>query len=291
MVYRARDIPTSSKVKRWWIVTALVLAAWGSPVEAAVSVHPARLEFRLGVDGVVEQAITVRNSGAQVVILQSEAVALSDVSPLVKNENVDWLQPSASLTLAPNETAILAVKAQDRPKLSPGGHYAAVKLTEIGEAGQALTANPALLVPVFAVKEGGETVSLTLDAWQVERRLAGAPQRIAVSWRATGNTHVVPRGVVTLRDKQGVIWQKVLNESSGYIFPGQSRTFAVDPLPKLSGWKMRQLTLTLDSRPDGAAESDRVVRHFWYIPSGWWWGAGAVVLAVLIVLRRRSGDK
>ena len=168
-----------------------------------------------------------------------------------------WLTLSAdSLNLAAHQKALVTATINNDSSLAPGGHYAAIVATLLSQSGggkNQVSVKQKISSLVLATKTGGERYDLRLEKIQQNGSFVNLPDQVALTFKDPGNTHVVPRGIVYLKDNGGKIIKKgIINEQSGYVLPSSDRVFMVD-LKKITlpNFWNRSYKLQVDYRYDG----------------------------------------
>lgn len=175
-----------------------------------------------------------------------------------------WMRlPTDRMILPAGATEVIPVVIENKESLSPGGHYGAVAFQMENSSGDTLESS---LVSVrssfaslfFVKKSGGEVMNLEYRGiLRMDRDALGVPGKIFLRFQNAGNAHLVPRGIVTVRDIWGrVVRRSVLNEESGRILPESFRTYTV-PLKNMApAFLPGTYTISVEYRYDG---SDDVV--------------------------------
>jgi hypothetical protein len=142
-----------------------------------------------------------------------------------------WLVPGAdTVNLAPGDSKTISVTIENRPSLSPGGHYAAILLTSQpppdGASRPKVIINQVLSSLVLVKKIGGERYDLALDRLSVKRSLVSLPGQVTLRFHNIGNIHAVPRGVIELKDPRGrLVKRATINQESGWVLPESFRVY------------------------------------------------------------------
>lgn len=144
-----------------------------------------------------------------------------------------------TVDLQPEETKTVPVIIDNRSSLQPGGHYGAVVASVdsslAAESGNQLGVNQQLVSLVFVKKVGGEHYDLKLSGITQNGNWFHPPDTIKLRFQNPGNVHVVPRGLVTLKNPAGkVIAKGVINSESATVLPESFREVYV-PLTKTGG--------------------------------------------------------
>lgn len=122
------------------------------------------------------------------------------------------------------------VHVQNRPNLSPGGHYIAIVSRLVSEEDAQQKIIPAVGSLLMIHKKDGEQVNLSLRS--VENAAKGVVFHLAdtveLSFENQGNIHVTPRGTITVTDLfNRVVQQGTINENSSLVLPGMRRIIGV----------------------------------------------------------------
>jgi hypothetical protein len=198
-----------------------------------------------------------------------------------------WLQlPQKSLTLQPKQSVKITANILNLPSLSAGGHYGALMIG-LDNGGKQASGNGVSLHPVassllFVTKIGGDTHKLSLANVYVKRSMLRLPGSVTLRFHNDGNTHLIPRGSVSLYDgRQRLISKGIINQDSGIILPGTFRRYSVYlssvHRPLLPG----HYTLNVDFRFDGISQYRRYSTSFFSIPR---LARTIEVLIVLVIL-------
>ncbi len=109
--------------------------------------------------------------------------------------------------------------------LSPGGHYASIVIRLRSALSENQVLLPAVSTFILVRKEGGERYHLSLKKSELLDAIGnGIPAKTELVFSNQGNTHVVPRGSIEIKDFLGrVVAKSIVNESSLYVFPGTER--------------------------------------------------------------------
>lgn len=201
-----------------------------------------------------------------------------------------WLiLPNNNIVLAPGQKTTVTPVISNEGSLAPGGHYAAIVATVLDpDSGSSnnVSVKQKISSLVLAVKTGGEKYDLSLAKIQTNGNLLRLPDQVDLTIRGTGNTHVVPRGVVTLKDGNKIISRGVINQESSFLLPATTRDFTSE-LHQLSkpSWLHHSLTLQVDYRYDGLdkfATKTVMIRYY----SAYFWTVIFLIIAVLVVAWR-----
>lgn len=208
-----------------------------------------------------------------------------------------WMRPEKDVvSLAPGESEALRVVIENRESLSPGGHYGAV-LFQVGNEEGSVTddntvaVNQLVSVLVFAKKQGGEIYSLNLRERVWEKSFFRGIQQVSLRFQNEGNVHLVPRGMIIVRDPLGRAVQKgVINSESGIVLPESQRTFVTKFVELAPLFIPGRYTLLTEYRYDGREVFETTLDTRILLP--WPFVAGVGVVSILVIVRylRRKKD-
>lgn len=183
------------------------------------------------------------------------------------------------VTVAARQTAKVAVAITSEDDMKAGGHYGAVLVTPLstGEDDK-VQLNHVATSLIFLKKQGGESYKLNLQEYEVRSGLFRAPRGAAVAFQNAGNVHVIPRGIITIKDPRGrVVSQGTINSESAIVLPESQRRLDVPLQPVSRSLVPGMHTVSVSYRYDERAEFTTEESSFLYVN-------GLVVIAVLLVL-------
>lgn len=159
-----------------------------------------------------------------------------------------------TISVANNSIATIPIVIKNTKDLAPGGHYGAVIISvNTGQTANSINLRQNLVSLMFVDKMGGEVYGLQLNSF-TPNTLHSVPQDVTMSFKSTGNVHVVPRGYVTVNDPHGQLVAKgIINPESTLVMPGTSRQFVTILQPVNSSTRKGRYTLTVHYRYDGNA--------------------------------------
>lgn len=199
------------------------------------------------------------------------------------------------LVLQPKQTYDLKASILNLPSLAPGGHYGALMISLAD--GQPSPKQQVGLQPIassllFVTKPQGATHQLSLSDVYFSHSLISLPRKVTLRFQNTGNTHVVPRGEVTLKAPDGKPVSKgVINPDSNIILPQTYRRYQVD-LQRLAGSGSHgRYSLRVDFRFDGIDGFRSYQSSFWYLEPAILWFIALIVLAAVALAAVRFKKK
>lgn len=233
-----------------------------------ITVSPPLKEITLG-PGLLETSsdISIENNTAAPVVASLKLVDLKDLGEFggsnlsqaglpEKYKLANWLSlpEGDNVKIGSNESVKVKVKITNRQDLSPGGHYGAIIITTSadGSKNENVSLSQQLASLLFVKKTGGEHYGMELTSLTPNSSVR-IPDSIALNFKNTGNTHVVPRGFVEVTDpKNRLVAKAIINPDSVFILPEQSRSLTALFKPVAnSGGISGRYTITAYYRYDG----------------------------------------
>jgi hypothetical protein len=151
-----------------------------------------------------------------------------------------WMSiPESTVTIPAKKTISVTTSILNQDTLASGGHYGAIMLSIASGNNTIAYQNKVAVQPIaslllFVNKVGGDIHKLNLTNVYIGRSFFGLPSNITLRFHNDGNTHLVPRGTVTITNPRGrLVGKGVLNENSNLILPQTYRSFNV-PLVKIA---------------------------------------------------------
>lgn len=275
-----------SLVFGFWCLNFKTLAA-GTAAPTGITVSPAFQQVSIDSSEATQPvSFTIINNkdSAQTISLSAQDFnSLSETGGLLfvganptqlqkKYGLAEWLQlPQKSLTLQPKQSIKITANILNLASLSAGGHYGALMIG-LDNGGKAAGNSNVSLHPVassllFVTKIGGDTHKLSLANVYVKHSLLRLPSSVTLRFHNDGNTHLIPRGSVSLYDgRHRLISKGIINQDSGIILPGTFRRYTVFlssvSRPLLPG----HYTLNVDFRFDGISQYRRYSTSFFSMP-------------------------
>jgi len=190
--------------------------------------------------------------------------------------------PAKTIIIQPKQTYVLKAMIENLPDLTPGGHYGALMLSQSnGSSNNQVSVHPIASSLMFVTKLGGDTHMLGLNGVETKHSLFSLPSNITLRFHDDGNTHLTPRGIVTISTPQGrLITRGIINEDSNIILPETYRRYNVQLKKVSSAYAVGRYVLNVNFRFDGLNQFRRYQVSFLYVPMAVLVGAGAIVLAV-----------
>lgn len=181
------------------------------------------------------------------------------------------------VSLAPGQSEEVKITVTNDSSLRPGGHYGAVIVStgEADRAGDNVSVVPAASMLVLLNKTGGEKLQLNLDDIKANSSPINVPKTAQLRFYNAGNTHLVPRGTIELKNPFGsVVSRGIINEQSGFVLPESTRIFDVTLASYGQSWFPGRYKLVTTWRYDGTDNTNTTIEYHWFV--------GSVVLYGLI---------
>ena len=175
----------------------------------------------------------------------------------------------------------ISVTIDNRSSLAPGGHYGALLATAVtsdGQSGNNVGIKQVLSSLIMVTKEGGTISDLKLVSQSPDGGWWGLPTIVGQRFHNGGNVHVVPWGIVEVKDAAGrVVRRGAINEDSSPILPETFRRFKT-PLDNVStAWIPGSYQVVTTYRYDGSDATKVFTSTVWYVGALVWWLGGLLI--------------
>lgn len=186
-----------------------------------------------------------------------------------------WMKVEGdSLLLGPNESKEVSVVIENNTMLSPGGHYGALMFqventaSDVTNASQNdVSVQQMFSSLVFVKKVGGEIYNLELNTQTYRNLFLRFQERLDLSFRNAGNVHLVPRGIVRVKDPLGrVVAKGIINQESVIILPETLRSYPIQLTNQGVLLIPGRYTLETAYRFDGKDDFSTIVLQFYFVP-------------------------
>ncbi len=179
----------------------------------------------------------------------------------------EWVElPNTRVEVAGKKAVTVPFVIKNQDSLSPGGHYGAIIVRQVASraSDKQVAISPQVASLVFLLKRGGEVYGLSLSDMKSRHNIWSLPTKIELPFQNTGNVHVVPRGIVRLKNPQGNEMAKtIINPESALILPERSRVFVVAlDTQSRSVWP-GHYTIEVDYRYDGQEKFTHLEQSFY----------------------------
>jgi hypothetical protein len=135
---------------------------------------------------------------------------------------------------------------------------------------------------LLVTKQGGLRQELTIDSQKQSGGWWRLPVRVTQLYRNTGNVHVVPRGIVSVRDPFGrEVRRGAINENSKVILPETKRSYTTQLLSLTGAWWPGRYSVVTAYRYDGTDQTRTYTQHFFHVGQAVVW---LVVAASLLAV-------
>ncbi len=203
----------------------------------------------------------------------------ASLTPIVGGASIglaSWVSiPSEPITVPPGSSADIPFTVNIPEGASPGGHYAAILIgtqpPEVNTSGTSVAVSTLVSSLLFVRIEGEVLERGRIREFRTERELYQTNEAsFLLRFENTGNTHLIPRGLITIYNmwgkERGVL---PINESSsfGNVLPQSIRKFEFS-------WKGdaelfdigRYSAVATLSFGDGEKQSVSATTYFWVVP-------------------------
>lgn len=142
--------------------------------------------------------------------------------------------PETLITIPQQTSTIVPITITNSQSLGSGGHYAALVARLSGQSSNDQVVLPAISSFLLVRKEGGEQyhISLIRSSFQNQFWWNKVPEEVELTFTNQGNTHLIPRGTIEIRDPfKRLIAKSIINENSLYVFPNTQRRIVQKIMP------------------------------------------------------------
>ncbi len=202
-----------------------------------------------------------------------------------------------SVIIAPMSSEKIHVMIDNKESLSPGGHYAGLMATLVRDAQgekNIVGINQVFTSLIFAKKIGGEKYDLLLNRTDLDRFYAlTMPDEVKLRFQNRGNVHVVPRGVITVRDYfNRIVAQGTINPESSIITPESFRVYPVMVRAVSPAFVPGRYTVMVQYRYDGKDDfSELQYTTYFFGQLNIVLGLVIVCLLFVFIVKHRHKDK
>lgn len=277
---------TSKLINKFTLAVALLLISIAFLVnpsssraidEPAITVTPGSINVELtSPDQVTESEITISSNYSTATKLTASLNGIDDSTgtlvasgPLPDNLRDSVSLSTEEITIEANSSTKLYLKVINSDNISPGGHYAAVTLSQMSDTTSDIGLQSSISISVFIVKRGGEKIDMEIIKQNLNLSNLGLPKVASLEFLNKGNVHITPRASVTVRSLDGskVYAKGVANQESFSILPGKTleSTFAIEPTARLPFFPQKLKYIT-EYRADGVIFAEYSEIQKWYIP-------------------------
>lgn len=203
-----------------------------------------------------------------------------------------WVEPLPALQLVPKQIKTLPVTLNIPANASPGGHYGVIRFTASAPSvngGNGVSLSASIGALMLLTVSGKITEQLSVKEFSVSHDgktgtlFSSAPLVFTERLTNSGNVHVQPAGLVTIKDMFGrKLATLPVNQPPGNILPSSTRKFSQTLDKTVIGSKhlFGRYTATLNLTYGTNKKTLTATTSFWVIPLK----TVAIVIIVLIAL-------
>jgi len=191
----------------------------------------------------------------------------------------NWMVlPETALSVPAGKSVTIPVTIINKDSLAPGGHYGALLATALTAGGgrsDSVGVKQVLSSLLLVTKEGGLKQELALQSQKSNASWWRLPNEATQRYRNTGNVHVVPRGIVSVKDPFGKeVVRGAINEDSKVILPETYRNYTTEFIPVARAWWPGRYRIVTSYRYDGTSQMRSFEQDFVY--------TGAIIIWLVI---------
>lgn len=265
---------------------------------SAVTVGPAKMEFRVDPGERVEGTITLINDsdGTQVLYPDfekfTEVNGVKQFSPGEYTALTSWIQLPKSVSMERGEQKNVPFTMEVPKNAPPGGHFAVVWWSTAPPKGQvSIVTRAGILVYVRVSGEVSEKGKIIKFSGEKGMFFLSFPKDFTVNFKNEGNTYLKPSGEIEIKNifGSGVANFKV-NGKERIIFPQNEQILDVakkfEKAPFAFGLYRAELSLSW-----GEKKESNVVKNLWIFIFPWKVALLGVVLLLALYLLLTKGIK
>lgn len=212
-----------------------VVSLLAGTVEAA-TVSPATVDLVASRGENIDQEIVIHNPSIEtetytLSTIKFEASEQAGVPKFISYEEdhsglAEWIKfPESMVTIGPGQMATVALNIAVPADIESGGYYAAVLVSEAGEAGNVSVESKTAVLFLLTVE--GENI---YQAEILEFETSGWANRLPIDFsfrmQNQGNVHLIPNGQIMIRDIFGTPVAGIpVNEQLSRVLPMSTREF------------------------------------------------------------------
>ncbi len=249
-------------------VSALTISPFMHAIEGEPgSVHTMTIQLKNDEQFLEEVVFTVRAFEA------GEVEGVPEFSTNNRDVPVPWISvPQSGVAMDAGETIPVDVSVTIPPHAEPGGYYAAVfaKTRPPGNSPSVRSSNE-IGILYFITVEGDITRTATVTEPAVQpTRVTGVPYDISFVITNTGNVHIQPKGVVSIKNIfSGSSHVVTINNADEIVLPGSHRTISQTWSPDSLWYSVFnpfrfgvfEATIDLDGQAEEREQSVRFMLH------------------------------
>lgn len=218
------------RLHRFWLIMSAVFFFISCGSAYCFNVSPARIEISVAASKSYEQILTVKNTDKATMNMKLWIEDWHKAVEGVKEEKAAefrWLEITPlEFELGAGEAKQVSLKV-DVPKKAKGEFNAMIFIEGRPKVAQegAVTINTSIGIPIYVMVKGTERFKAEVEDLTVTKN---TPLEMAIKIKNTGNVHIRPQGVITIKNKKGKeLFNVPLNEYNYPVLPDSSRTLEI----------------------------------------------------------------
>jgi hypothetical protein len=245
---------------------------------------------------VKDTEITINSTFLTQISLEAALSGVDDSSgtlvakgPIDENLEKSLTLSETQVNVPANGSESLYLRVTNSDSLSPGGHYAALTLSQIAQDGSQINLQSTISISIYIIKRGGEKIDLQITNLFINSSLFKLPTESSIEFKNTGNVLITPRASVTVRSTDGkIVYAKgVSNQGSQSILPEKSLpdTFSINNVNSLP-FLPQKLKIITEYRAEGIINARYTELYFWYISPFFVLGLLIVITLIIVMIIR-----
>ena len=264
----------------------------------AVTVGPAKMEYRVDPGAVVENTIILINdSGAKQTLWPAfekftEVNGEKKFRPAESTELANWIKLPESVTLEPAEQKRIPFTIEIPQKAPPGGHFAVIwwgTAPPQGPGQVSIVTRAGILVYLQVSGQVNESAEVLRFSAEGKRFFWGKmPESFVVSFRNSGNTYQKPQGEILIKNIfKGKIVDFGVNDVNVIFLPDTEANLRIakkfNKPPFAFGLYKAELVLRWGEKPESIKKS------IWFFVFPWKQALGGIIALAILFFGLKKG--
>ena len=286
-------------MRKIFIVFIFLLTTIYSPIVSAVTVGPAKIEYRADPGDVIEDTLILINEGNEKQTFYSVFEKFTEVNgekkflPAEPTELANWFNLPKNATLEPGEQKRIPFTIEIPQNAPPGGHFAVIWWGNAPPESKqvSITTRAGILVYLRVsgeINESGKLVSFSAN--NNNFFFFQLPENFNAIFKNDGNTYLKPQGEILIKN---IFGRKIaafnINEISVIFLPDNENNLKIakkfEKAPFAFGLYKAELTLRWGEKPES------IQKNIWFIIFPWKHVLGGILILIALLWGLKKGVK
>ena len=286
-------------MRKIFIVFIFLLTTIYSPIVSAVTVGPAKIEYRADPGDVIEDTLILINEGSEKQTFYSVFEKFTEVNgekkflPAEPTELANWFNLPKNATLEPGEQKRIPFTIEIPQNAPPGGHFAVIWWGNAPPESKHISIATRAGILIFLrvsgeVNESGKLVSFS--ASNNNFFFFQLPENFNLIFKNDGNTYLKPQGEILIKN---IFGRKIatfnINEISVILLPDNENNLKIakkfEKAPFAFGLYKAELILRWGEKPES------IQKNIWFIIFPWKHVLGGILILIALLWGLKKGVK